>query len=221
MIPRNERHSHSAKAASTSRLVLASASPQRRKILVDAGYGFDSVDPGEVENAIASAPTPEALAIAKARAKAMEVAAQLDAPFPATVVGVDTLVALGDDVIGKPLDRFDAKGILSRLSGSRHQVISGLCLWPVTEKTEHGFVPRGEPKLAAATTWVTMRSMSEEEIDAYIATGQSDGKAGAYAIQESGDRFVAALEGSFLNVVGFPIEIFRELLPQCIREWKF
>ena len=205
----------------TYRLVLASASPQRQKILTDAKYMFETADPGEVENAIASAPTPAALAIAKARAKAMEVAARLDAPFPAVVVGVDTLVALKDEVIGKPLDRFDAKGILSRLSSSRHQVISGMCLWPVTAKTAAGHVPNGEPFLMSATTFVKMRPMSEDEIDAYIATGQSDGKAGAYAIQESGDKFVESLEGSLLNVVGFPLEDFQKVLPQCIREWKF
>ena len=209
------------KSHTTFRLVLASASPQRQKILKDAGYAFESIDPGEVENAIASAPTPAALAIAKARAKAMEVAARLHAPFPAVAVGVDTLVALDEEVIGKPLDRFDAKGILSRLSGSRHQVISGMCLWPVIGKTDPGNVPNGEPRLVSATTLVKMRPMSEDEIDAYIATGQSDGKAGAYAIQESGDKFVETLEGSLLNVVGFPLEVFQNLLPQCVREWKF
>lgn len=209
------------KTHSKTRLVLASASPQRKKILSDAGYTFELADPGEVENAIASAPTPAALAIAKARAKAMEVAAKLDAPFPAIVIGVDTLVALDDDVIGKPLDRFDAKGILSRLSGSRHQVISGMCLWPARGKTAASTVPDGEPHLLSATTFIKMRPMSEDEIDAYIATGQSDGKAGAYAIQESGDKFVETLEGSLLNVVGFPLEEFQKVLPQCIREWKF
>lgn len=209
------------KSHSHSRLVLASASPQRHKILNDAGYAFECADPGEVENAIASSPTPESLAIAKARAKAMEIAAQLEAPYPAVVIGVDTLVALNDEVIGKPLDRFDAKGILSRLSGSRHQVISGLCLWPVKARAAAGTVPHGEPRLVSATTFVKMRPMSEDEIDAYIASGQSDGKAGAYAIQETGDQFVETLEGSLLNVVGFPLELFRELLPQCIREWKF
>jgi septum formation protein len=70
-----------------------------------------------------------------------------------------------------------------------------------------------------AVTWVTMRAMSAAEIAAYVASGQSDGKAGAYAIQEGGDKFVERVEGSFLNVVGFPLELFEELLPQALREW--
>ena len=197
------------------RLILASASPQRRKILSDAGYTFELADPGEVENAIAAAPTPEALAVAKARAKAQAVAVALPPPFPALVIGCDTLVALGDEVIGKPLDRTDAKGILSRLSGRRQAVISGLCLWPVRNAQSAS----EEPKLLVVTTWVTMRPMSSAEIDAYVATGQSDGKAGAYAIQETGDQFVEKLEGSLLNVVGFPLEEFRAILPVALRDW--
>ena len=191
-----------------SRLVLASASPRRRDILDKAGYIFECEDPGEVENAIVAAPTPEALAIAKARAKAMEVAARIRPPLPALVVGVDTLVALGDEVIGKPLDRLDAVSILSRLSRARHRVISGVCLLWIGE-----LGTLAAPLLDSASTWVTMRAMSLAEIEAYVATGQSDGKAGAYAIQESGDQFVKELDGSLLNVVGMPLELFERLLP--------
>jgi len=111
------------------RLVLASASPRRQEILSAAGYEFETADPGEAEYAVAAASGPEALALAKARAKAQAVAAGLAGP--ALVVGADTLVALGDEVLGKPLDRLDALRILTRLSGTRHRVITGLCLWPV------------------------------------------------------------------------------------------
>ena len=195
------------------RLVLASSSPRRQEILKNAGYEFEIMDPGEAEDAIAAAPTPEALAIARARAKAMHVAASVRPPFPVLIAGADTLVALGDDVLGKPLDRFDAAAILTRLSGSRHRVISGLCLWPLSSAAAPGTIPQGDaPVLASASTWVQMRKMSAEEIETYVATGQSDGKAGAYAIQENGDRFVKNLEGSFLNVVGFPLELFQQLL---------
>ncbi|HEY3321045.1 MAG TPA: Maf family protein [Planctomycetota bacterium] len=203
------------------RLVLASVSPQRHRILKDAGYSFEVADPGEVENAIASAPTPEALAIAKARAKAMGVAAALTGPVPAVVIGCDTVVALGEEVIGKPLDRTDAACILTRLSGRRQRVISGLCLWPVASATAPGSEPAGQPYLSAITTWVTMRPMSAAEIEAYVASGEADGKAGAYAIQETGDKFVESLEGSLLNVVGFPLEEFQQRLPECIRKWGF
>lgn len=203
------------------RLILASASPRRREILRQAQYEFEAIDPGEVENAIATAPTPEALAIAKARAKARDVAAQLKPPFPAVVVGVDTLVAAGDEIVGKPLDRMDAERILERLSGTRHRVISGICLWLARREgfTEE-ILTADAPCQDAATTWVTMRKMSAEEIAAYAASGEADGKAGAYAVQETGDKFVEKMDGSFLNVVGFPLELFKEMLPKAERVWS-
>jgi len=201
--------------SSHCRLVLASASPRRRQILQDAGIAFEAIDPGEVESAVAAAPTPESLAIAKARVKAMHVAGALTAPFPAVVVGVDTLVALGNDVVGKPLDRFDAVAILSRLSGTRHEVISGVCLWPVV--ADKNACPA--PKLFSANTWVKMRKMTAREIEEYVASGEADDKAGAYAVQETGDKFVEGMEGSFLNVVGFPLELFQQEWPRAVREW--
>jgi septum formation protein len=201
------------------KLILASASPRRRKIMLDAGYTFDVADPGEAESAIAAAPTPEALAVAKARVKAMTIASALPAPYPAVVIGVDTLCAYEGEVIGKPLDRFDATSILTRLSGTRHRVISGMCLWPVLNANAPGEIPAGEPALVSAVSWVTMRKVSAQEIEDYVATGESDGKAGAYAVQETGDRFVEKIDGSFLNVVGFPLELFQELLPRTLREW--
>jgi septum formation protein len=201
------------------RLILASASPRRRKTMLEAGYTFEVADPGEVESAIAAAPTPEALAIAKARVKAMEIASTLQPPYPAVVIGVDTLCAYDGEVIGKPLDRFDATSILTRLSGTRHRVISGVCLWPVLSANAPGAIPAGEPKLASDVSWITMRKISAQEIEEYVASGESDGKAGAYAVQETGDRFVEKIDGSFLNVVGFPLELFKELLPRTLREW--
>jgi len=196
------------------RLVLASASPQRRQILARAGFTFEALDPGEAEEAIAGAPTPDEVAAGKARAKAARVAAALAPPYPAVVVASDTLVVLGGEIIGKPLDRAEAVAILTRLSGTRHRVISGLCLWPVT-----GARRAPAPRLGVATTWVQMRAMSPEQIREYVASGESDGKAGAYAIQEGGDRFVESLDGSFLNVVGFPLELFEEWLPRALAEW--
>jgi septum formation protein len=187
------------------RLILASVSPRRREIFSSAGYRFECADPGDAEDAIDSAHSPEQLAIDKARAKARAVAARLTPPFPAFVVGADTLVAAHGHVIGKPLDRADATAILLRLSNTRHCVISGVCVIPVTAQNAQDFPAALE---FAESTWVTMRAMSAEEIADYVNSGQSDGKAGAYAIQESGDKFVAKLEGSFLNVVGFPLERF-------------
>jgi septum formation protein len=198
------------------RLILASASPRRRDILKSAGYVFEIVDPGDVEESVTGHPSPESLAIEKAKAKAQVVAGRVGPPFPAIVVGVDTLCALGDEVIGKPLDRADARSILSRLSGTRHRVISGVCMWPV-QGLGMGERP---PVLFSTTTWVNLRTMSRMEIDEYVNSGESDGKAGAYAIQEKGDRFVSSVEGSFLNVVGFPLEDFQRAVDKAgIRTW--
>ena len=207
-------HLESKKEIELPRLILASASPRRKKIFEEAGYRFEIADPGDAEDAIDAAHTPAQLAIDKARAKAHAVAAALKPPFPALVIGADTLVAALGKVIGKPLDRADATAILSGLSGTRHCVISGVCTIPVVARdTGAELLPALE---FAESTWVTMRRMSSDAIAEYVNSGQSDGKAGAYAIQENGDKFVERIEGSFLNVVGFPLERFEAELPAML-----
>lgn len=200
------------------RLVLASVSPRRKKIFSDAGFCFETADPGDVEETVAAAADPEQLAIEKARAKAVCVAAALRPPYPALVVGADTLVATQGKVIGKPLDRADAAAILSGLSGTRHCVISGVCVIQVDDA--NGGIGKSALLEFAEPTWVTMRRMTAAEIAAYVDSGQSDGKAGAYAIQENGDKFVEKIEGSFLNVVGFPLERFQAELPAALKRRK-
>jgi len=127
------------------------------------------------------------------------------------IVGADTLVEAGGQILEKPADRVDARRILEKLSGARHRVITGICLWPSEEGRQ--------PLTAAETTWVTMKPMAADEIEAYVESGEADGKAGAYAIQETGDRFVESFEGSFQNIVGFPIERFEKLWPECLVQW--
>jgi len=100
-----------------------------------------------------------------------------------TIIAADTLVAAGGCIVGKPSDADHARRILRTLSGTRHRVITG-----------------------------TMRRMSNAEIEAYVASGEPIGKAGAYAIQEHGDRYVTRVEGSFSNVVGLPLELLKEML---------
>lgn len=192
-------------------IVLASASPRRRQILSDAGYRFEVRDPGDAENTLTSATTPENLAIAKARLKAQTVAQDMRDGAPTLVIGADTLVAIRNEIIGKPQNRLDAERILARLSGTRHRVITGLCLWLAPQN------PRSEQ--VAETSWLVMHPLSKEDIAAYVASGESDGKAGAYSVQESGDRFVERIEGSFLNVVGFPLERFEQVLPLALQRW--
>lgn len=191
-------------------LLLASVSPRRQEILRKAGYSFHVFSPGDAEEAVGGA-TPAEQACNKARAKAACAARELQTHRPTLIVAADTLVVLGDQVLGKPLDRADARRILKQLSGTRQEVISGLCLWPA---------PQGpEPLVDAVSSWVTMRSMTPDEIADYVNSGEADGKAGAYAIQETGDRFVEKLEGSLLNVVGFPLERFEERLAELLRRW--
>lgn len=134
------------------------------------------------------------------------------------IVAADTIAALDDERLGKPLNRTDALRILSRLSGTRHRVLTGFCLWAAEEQPAEGRVAFPHPpETTVETTWVTMRAVPRAELEAYVASGEADGKAGAYAVQETGDRFVERLEGSFANVVGFPVETFLRRLPEYWR----
>jgi septum formation protein len=209
------------------RLVLASKSPRRRELLEEAGYTF-SVLPAEVEE---PAPEPgeaaEAYAMRLARTKAEEVAGRLAQPTPQkqplrlrrpgegpggrVVLGADTVVDLEGVIIGQPRSDDEARAILRRLSGSSHAVVTGVALVDVAT---------GRVSLAAERTELVMLPVSDEEIDAYVASGEGRGKAGSYAIQESGDRFVRIVSGSRTNVVGLPMErlarMLREFAPEVV-----
>jgi septum formation protein len=180
-------------------MVLASASPRRRDLLAAMGYRFRVVAPDVDETVLEGAdPAEEAerLAVAKALAVAERVG-------PAVVIAADTLCSLDGHILGKPLDREDARRMLRRLSGTRHQVITGLCL--LDTRT-------GRRISESVSTAVVMRPMTDAQIADYVDSGEADGKAGAYAIQETGDRYVDHIEGSFNNVVGLPTERLSELL---------
>jgi septum formation protein len=178
-------------------LILASASPRRRELLARAGYQFHVV-PSHVEEPNSSAPAARQTAIELARAKARAVADN----YPGHVVlAADTLVLLKGHILGKPADAADARQLLRRLRGTRHTVVTGVALrWGEVERT------------AAEETVVVMRRVTDEAIDAYVATGEPMGKAGAYAVQEEGDRFIERMEGSYTNVVGLPMELVGRML---------
>jgi septum formation protein len=182
-----------------SRLVLASRSPQRRAILEQLGVEF-SVQVPEVEE-LASGP-PHEVALENAFRKASAVA---DGGAGEVVLGVDTVVALGARVYGKPADPEEARTTLIALAGRRHAVISGLCL-----------IQDGRSRTAAAQTTVEFRALSEELIDWYLASGEWRERAGGYAIQGRGAALVAAIEGDYLNVVGLPVATLLELLPDLV-----
>jgi septum formation protein len=112
------------------------------------------------------------------------------------VLGADTIVVLGSEILGKPVDDADATRMLRRLSGKEHRVITGLALMDAGT---------GSLNRSAVISTVRFRSLDDEEIDRYIASGEPQGKAGAYAIQGLGAGLVATLEGCFTNVVGLPL----------------
>ncbi|MBX9656479.1 Maf family protein [bacterium] len=186
--------------------ILASASPRRRQLCEEAGYRFE-VRVSKVEEPPADHfAAPEAYASHTAWLKANDVAhSSADTRW---VVGADTIVALGSDIIGKPADRNDAERILRSLSGTRHRVITGLC---VALPREHVSI------VDHIVTTVEMNKLTEEELKGYLDTNLWEGKAGAYGIQDDHDPFVAAVEGSFSNVVGLPMERLREIISLCQR----
>jgi septum formation protein len=120
------------------------------------------------------------------------------------VVAADTLVALGEKVLGQPADRAAAEAMLRSLSGATHTVFSGVCL----------LAGGGRVATGLSESRVTFHDLSEQELAWYLETGEPMDKAGAYAAQGAGAVFIRSIEGSFHNVVGFPIDLFYRLLPE-------
>ncbi len=182
-------------------------------LLTRAGITFTVVDSTCDEESV-SFPNPQVLALERARAKAGAAVLTADQRHgvPAVVLGADTVVALGNQVFGKPSDRGDAVRMLGLLQGTTHTVYTGHCCIRVDE---------GHSGQAAriAMTRVTMKPMSPAEIEAYVASGESDGRAGAYAIQETADRYVADLQGSWDTVVGLNVAMCARLHLECTDAW--
>ena len=177
-------------------ILLASTSPQRRAILYQLGLPFEAVAPDYVEHDPPDA-DPVALVLEHARGKARSVAAAGARP----VLGVDTTVVCEGRVHAKAGTAQEAAAMLSALAGRTHQVVSGLCLrTPEWEDVGH------------EVTGVTFRALSAREIDAYVASGEWRGRAGAYAIQGLGARLVERVDGDYLNVVGLPAALLVRLL---------
>ncbi|MGI8513207.1 MAG: Maf family protein [Solirubrobacteraceae bacterium] len=181
------------------RLILASASPQRTAILARLGIPHEVAPPGVPE---LSAGEPLEVASENARRKAL---AGLEAHPGALVLGADTVVALGDAILGKPADAGVARTWLTRLSGHTHHVVGGLCLADASGLRER-----------ACSTAVTFRALDAAAIDAYVATGEWRGRAGAYAIQGRGGDLVAVLQGDRDNVVGLCVPALRALAPELL-----
>ncbi|MEM7261150.1 MAG: Maf family protein [Planctomycetota bacterium] len=187
-------------------LVLASGSPRRRDLLREAGAAFEVVPADGVDESLVTGSAEDVCRIL-AEQKAGWVF-ENGAGKPVTVIGSDTVVALGEgdseEILGKPVDRDHARRMLASLSGVRHRVLSGVAV-----------VTTGEPMRSdVETTYVEFRPLTPDEIEAYLDTGDSMGKAGAYGIQSKGGVLVAGIDGCYYNVVGFPMTRLDRLLPE-------
>lgn len=190
-------------------LVLASASPRRRELLAQAGFTFQ-VRPAHIAEDPRPGEDPIAYVVRLAREKAQAVYRELTAQPGASasaalnslaVLGADTTVTIDDQILAKPLDADDAARMLRLLSGRTHRVLTGVAL-VTAEATE----------VAAEATAVRFLSLTDEEIAAYISTGEPTDKAGAYAIQGRAARWIPRIEGCYFNVVGLPLALVTAML---------
>ncbi|MBJ19305.1 MAG: septum formation protein Maf [bacterium] len=186
----------------SDRFVLASASPRRSEILTNAGVAFEVIV-SKVDEKPRTGESAQALVERLAREKSLEVAQRLPADPARPVLGADTLVVSGEEVLGKPRDEEHAVALLSRLVGTTHRVMTGIAL---------SWTDGREAIARVVTSRVEMRPATRDELVAYVALGESLDKAGAYALQGEGSRFVVGVHGSRTNVIGLPQEETLELL---------
>ncbi len=188
-------------------LLLASQSPRRRRLLEQLGLRFD-VAPARVDESVLADETPtdhvRRLALAKARAVAA------DRP-DALVIAGDTVVALHDDILGKPADRDEAVAMLLRLQGHRHRVETGVAV----------IAPEGEEAVDVVGADVRFRVFDREMAEAYAATGEPADKAGAYGIQELGAVLVESVDGDYFAVMGLPVARMVTLLEEVGYAYRF
>lgn len=179
------------------KLVLASGSPRRSEILERAGWPHEIIIAGIDETLF---PTEKAADYVQrlACSKAEAVAGLLNAGL---VLGADTTVVVANEILGQPADDADARRMLNLLNARWHEVLTGVAVVRVG----------GETRVAYETTRVRFAEMSENEIDWYISTGESFGKAGAYGIQGKASLFVEEIEGDYFNIMGLPIRLVYEL----------
>jgi len=180
-------------------LILASASPRRLDLLAQIGLAPDLIDPAEIDETPLPGETARLLALRLARAKAAAVAERRAGAF---VLAADTVVAVGRRLLGKPEDEADAARMLALLSGRAHRVLSAVAVAG----------PESRSAARLSETRVRFKRLTAAEIDAYLASGEWAGKAGAYGVQGRAGAFVTALNGSYTGVVGLPLYETRALL---------
>jgi len=186
-------------------LYLSSGSPRRQELLKQLGLNCQVVNAPIDETALPNE-NPQAFVLRIAKEKAFagfkQIANQSTKQY-AWVIGGDTAVVLGDEVFGKPCDKADACKMLRALSGKTHTVLSGVAI-----------VHNGEVFSAVNQTQVTFKALSTEDVEAYWLTDEPKGKAGAYAIQGLGARFIRTIQGSYSGVMGLPLYELDQLLTE-------
>jgi septum formation protein len=192
-------------------LVLASASPRRQELLRAAGIAI-TVQPTSIPEVPKEGEAPKAFAERLAREKAWAVFKERPNDF---VLGADTIVVLDGQILGKPSDAGDAARMLRLLSGRSHEVTTAVCLMgpgpgPATAENAKGEGTLGDTR--SETTVVTMNALEDDEIRAYVETGEPMDKAGAYAVQGMASRWIPRVEGDYSNVVGLPVALVYQML---------
>jgi septum formation protein len=180
------------------RLVLASASPRRLELLARIGITPDAIDPADIDESVLKGERPRAHVMRLAAQKAAAVAARHP---EALVLAADTVVAAGLRILPKTDDDASARTCLTLLSGRRHRVLTAVTV-----------IAGGVARHRMSDTLVAFKQLSTEDIDAYIASGEWQGKAGGYAIQGKAEAFVRHLSGSHSGVIGLPLFETRNLL---------
>ena len=185
------------------KLILASSSPRRAEILREAGIAFE-VRATEIDEKALLGEGAQAMVARLAEAKTRAATGQLDiGTCDCILVGADTTVELGGEILGKPRDSAHAREMLARLSGRTHYVLTGIFLLRLPGKVTRAAVEKSA---------VTFASLTAEEIDAYVASGEPLGKAGGYAIQGLAGRYIPRIDGCYFNVVGLPLARLYALL---------
>lgn len=183
-------------------LILASSSPRRQELIRTLNIPFE-IQVSDVDETTPTFWSPAQVVEQLALRKAEKVREMIEPSKQGIIVGADTIVVQDYRVLGKPKDQDDAKWMLSLLQGKSHQVYSGIaCIDAET----------GETHVSHRITYVSMKHLTDQQIDNYVASGEPLDKAGAYAIQGLGSTLVESIEGCYFNVVGLPLALLSDML---------